>query len=124
MTKDDDFELVRGSGNIFRDFNDPNPELEQFRARLAVRIVKALDEQQLTGREAAERTGFAEADFSRLRRANLGRFTIDRLMMMLTKLGQDVEVTVKDRPVPRSSAPRSKTSAGKKILQERAIQPL
>ena len=98
MTKDDDFELVRGSGNIFRDFNDPNPELEQFRARLAVRIVKALDEQHLTGREAAERTGFAEADFSRLRRANLGRFTVDRLMMMLARLGQEVEVTVTDRP--------------------------
>ncbi len=98
MTTDSDFEMVRGSGNVFRDFNDPNPELEQFRARLAVRIVKALDEQHLTGREAAERTGFAEADFSRLRRANLGRFTIDRLMMMLTKLGQDIEVTVTDRP--------------------------
>jgi predicted XRE-type DNA-binding protein len=98
MTTDNDFELVRGSGNVFRDFNDPNPELEQFRARLAVRIVKTLDEQHLTGRAAAERTGFAEADFSRLRRANLGRFTIDRLMMMLTKLGQDIEVTVTDRP--------------------------
>ena len=101
MKKDDDFELVRGSGNIFRDFNDPNPELEQFRARLAVRIVKALDEQKLTGRDAAERTGFAEADFSRLRRANLGRFTIDRLIMMLTKLGQDIEVTVADRPAAK-----------------------
>jgi predicted XRE-type DNA-binding protein len=108
MTQDDDFELVRGSGNIFRDFNDPNPELEQFRARLAVRIVKALDEQKLTGREAAERTGFAEADFSRIRRAKLGRFTIDRLMMMLTKLGQDIEVAVTDRPVVKHIRPQQR----------------
>lgn len=112
MENEDDFELVRGSGNIFRDFNDPNAELEQFRARLAVRIVKALDAQKLTGREAAERTGFAEADFSRLRRANLGRFTIDRLMMMLTKLGQDIEVTVKERTPVKPS------------VKQRAAQPV
>jgi predicted XRE-type DNA-binding protein len=104
MTESDDYELVRGSGNVFLDFNDSNPELEQFRARLAVRIVKAIDDQKLTGREAAERTGFAEADFSRLRRANLGRFTIDRLMTMLARLGEDVEVTVKDRLHARSAA--------------------
>jgi predicted XRE-type DNA-binding protein len=111
MTENDDFELVRGSGNIFRDFNDPNAELEQFRAMLAVRIIKALDKQKLTGQEAAKRTGFAEADFSRIRRANLGRFTIDRLMMMLTKLGQDIEVTVKDRPAAKRPKARAQTSA-------------
>jgi hypothetical protein len=31
----DDFELVRGSGNVFRDFDMPNPDLEQLRAILA-----------------------------------------------------------------------------------------
>ena len=34
MSKDDDFELVRGSGNAFRDLNLPNPELEQLRSIL------------------------------------------------------------------------------------------
>ena len=105
MTKDDDFELVRGSGNVFRYLGLSNPELEQFRALLAAQIIKTLDRRKWTVRKAAEETGFAEADFSRLRRANLGRFTIDRLMMMLTKLGQDIEVTVTDRPAvkrPRS----------------------
>ena len=26
---EEDFELVRGSGNVFRDFGDPNADLEQ-----------------------------------------------------------------------------------------------
>jgi hypothetical protein len=39
----DDFELVRGSGNIFRDFDMPNPDLEQLRAILAAQIIKVLD---------------------------------------------------------------------------------
>jgi len=46
MSNDDDFELVRGSGNVFRDLNLPNPELEQLRAILASRIIKVLDEQK------------------------------------------------------------------------------
>lgn len=95
---DDDCDLVRGSGNVFRDFDLPNPELEQLRSILAARIIKGLDEQGLTVRRAQELTGFAAADFSRVRRANLGRFTVDRLMTMLARLGQDVEVTVNDRP--------------------------
>lgn len=33
-------------------------------------------------------------DFSWIRKANLGRFTIDRLMTILAGLGQEVEVTV------------------------------
>ena len=37
----DDFELVRGSGNVVRDFDMRNPDLEQLRAILAAQIIKA-----------------------------------------------------------------------------------
>ena len=106
MTDNDDFDLVRGSGNVFRDLGHPNPELEQLRSILAVRIINVLDRRKLTVRQAHELTGFAAADFSRVRRANLGRFSIDRLMTMLARLGDEVEVTVKDRPrAPQEPAP-------------------
>jgi predicted XRE-type DNA-binding protein len=36
----------------------------------------------------------AAADFSRIRRAKLDRFTIDRLMMVLGRLDQRVEIAV------------------------------
>jgi predicted XRE-type DNA-binding protein len=87
-------ELVRGSGNLFRDFNLPNPDLEQLRSILAARIIAVLDDQGLSVRKAHELTGIAAADFSRIRRGNLGRFTIDRLMAILHRLGQRVEVSV------------------------------
>ncbi|WP_149541215.1 helix-turn-helix domain-containing protein [Siccirubricoccus phaeus] len=86
MSDRDDFELVRGTGNVFRDLGHPNAGLEQLRAVLAARIVKALDEKALTARKAGQLTGFAAADFSRIRRTNLDRFTIDRLMTMLGRL--------------------------------------
>ena len=43
-------------------------------------------------------TGMAAADFSRIRKAKLDRFTIDRLMTILASLGLDVEVTVRVQP--------------------------
>ena len=40
-------------------------------------------------------TGFAAADFSRIRNAKLGRFTLDRLMKMLAALDGRIRVTVR-----------------------------
>ncbi len=95
---ENEIETVRGSGNVFRDLGLPNADLEQLRAILAARVIKVLDEAQLTVRQAQERTGIAAADFSRIRRANLGRFTVDRLMEILRRLGQQVDVEVRVHP--------------------------
>ena len=96
MTKGID--LVRGSGNVFRDFGRPNADLEQLRSILAARILCVLDERGLSVRKAKEITGIAAADFSRIRRANLERFTVDRLMTILARLDQQVQVRVTVRP--------------------------
>jgi len=50
-------------------------------------------------RTAHAKTGIAAADFSRIRNADLGRFTVDRLMSVLNRLGARVEVKVKVRRV-------------------------
>ena len=86
MTDEAALELVAGTGNVFRDLGDPDAELKQTKAILAADIISALDESGFTVRKAGEATGFAAADFSRIRNANLGRFTIDRLMRMRTAL--------------------------------------
>ena len=91
-------DIIRGSGNVFRDLGLPDAGREQLRALLAARIIGVLDERKLTVRAAQEMTGVAAADFSRIRNANLGRFTIDRLMTILSGLGQDVEVSVNVHP--------------------------
>jgi predicted XRE-type DNA-binding protein len=53
----------------------------------------------LTVRAAHNRTGIAAADFSRIRNTDLRRFTVDRLMSILNRLGSRVEVKVKVRRV-------------------------
>ena len=89
--------ITRGSGNVYRELAKENAELRQFKAILAAEIIKALDRRGLSVRQANAHTGIAAADFSRIRNADLGRFTADRLMKILSRLGSRVEVIVKLR---------------------------
>jgi predicted XRE-type DNA-binding protein len=95
--KAEKLELVRGSGNVFRDLSRENADVEQLKALLAAEIIKALDRDKLTVRAAHGRTGFAAADFSRIRNADLARFTADRLVSILNRLGSRVEVKIRVR---------------------------
>ena len=85
----------RGSGNVFRDLGHENADIEQVKAILALEIIKTLDREGLGVRGAHGRTAAAAADFSRIRNADLGRFTVDRLMSIINRLGSRVEVKVK-----------------------------
>ena len=86
MTLETEFELVEGTGNVFRDLGDPDAVLKRAKAVLAADVIAALDASGLTVRNASAETGFAAADFSRVRNANLGRFTVDRLVRMVAAL--------------------------------------
>ena len=96
----DDFELIRGSGNVFRDFNRSNANLEQARAILAAEIIRTLDERNLSTREAEKLTGVSHSEFSRIRNARLERFTLDRMISILGKLDEDIEIDVTFRVRP------------------------
>ena len=53
--KNGKLEVVRGSGNVFRDLGHPNADVEQFKAILAAEILKMLD------REGLQCSGGAQA---------------------------------------------------------------
>jgi predicted XRE-type DNA-binding protein len=95
--KGQQLDVVHGSGNAFRDLGHWNADVAQFKAILAAEIIKVLDREGLSVRAAQTRTGIAAADFSRIRNADLGRFTVDRLMSIINRLGSRVEVKVKIR---------------------------
>ncbi|MCB2186121.1 MAG: helix-turn-helix domain-containing protein [Deltaproteobacteria bacterium] len=94
----DDFELIRGSGNVFRDFGRPNADIEQARALMAAKIIRTLEERKLSTREAERVTGVSHSEFSRIRNAKLERFPLDRLITILGKLDQGIEVKLSFRP--------------------------
>ncbi len=90
----DDFELIRGSGNVFRDFGRSNADVEQARTILAAKIIKTLDERGLSTREAERLTGVSHSEFSRIRNARLRHFTLDRMITILGKLDEEVEINL------------------------------
>ena len=88
-------EIIRGSGNVYQDLKIPDADIRQFKAILAAEIIKTLDKKELSVRKAQSLTGVPAADFSRIRTADLERFSSDRLMLILNKLGSRVEVSVR-----------------------------
>ncbi len=87
-------ELVKGSGNVFRDFNRLNADVEQLKGILAAKIIGILDERELSVRKAEGRTGVKASEFSRIRNAHLERFTVDRLMSIINRLHCHVDMKV------------------------------
>ena len=96
--KNDDKELVRGSGNVYRDFGQPDAGLEQARAIIAAKIIGILDDRKLSIRDAEKLTGVSHSEFSRIRNAQLRRFTLDRMIAIVGKLDENVEVNITIRP--------------------------
>lgn len=92
--------LIHGSGNVFRDFGFPDAGIRQLKACLAAQIIKTLDRKKMTVRQAQAQTGIAAADFSRIGNADLSRFTVDRLMTIINKLGMRIDIAMKFKPIP------------------------
>ena len=118
MIKPEPLEVIHGSGNLYRDFGYDNADALLLKALLASEIIKTLDRQKLTVRQAHERTGIAAADFSRIRNADLKRFTLDRLIGIVNKLGSRVDVSFKFKPMqeyPANSRPAAMMAAEPKV---------
>ncbi len=90
----DDFDIVRGSGNVYRDLGRPNADLEQARAIIAAKVISILDARKLSTRDAEKLTGVAHSEFSRIRNTQLRRFTLDRMIAILGKLDARVEINL------------------------------
>lgn len=100
----DDFKLVRGSGNVYRDFGRLDAGLAQARTITATKIIRILDDRKLSTREAEKLTGVSHSEFTRIRNAQLRRFTLDRMITILGKLDGEIEVSVTFKPRPAAPA--------------------
>ena len=95
MRQQNGIRVKRGSGNVFRDLGFPNPEREQLKAELMLRIFRIIKSRRLTQTAAAEILGIKQPHVSGLMRGLSGNFSVERLLDFLNALGQDVEIVVK-----------------------------
>jgi len=87
-------EIVTGSGNIFRDLGHSNPDIELMKATLAAEIIRVLDERKLTVRKAGKVAEVQYADISRVRNADLDKFTVDWLAKVFSRLEPKTEMSL------------------------------
>ena len=87
---------VRGTGNVFADLGYADAGTHLLKARLVSRIQDVLLDQKLTQSAAARRMGISQPDVSRLLRGQFRDVSVERLMRMLTKLGCDVDIVVRE----------------------------
>jgi len=78
--------------------------VQQLKSILAAAIIGELDDRKLSVRKAEGVTGINASEFSRIRTAQLGRFTVDRLMTILNRLNRRVDVQVTTRPFAAGEA--------------------
>jgi len=91
---EDHSNLASGSGNVYRDTERPDANLEKTRAIIVGKIICILTECELSTSDVAKFTGVARSDLSRIRNKQLRPFSLDRLIAILGKLDEDIEVNL------------------------------
>ena len=103
-TAEDDLEVTCSCGNIFRDMGRRNADELLAKAELSLVLTRAINKRGLTQRAAAEILGVAPSDVSDLIRGKLKRFSYERLIRFVVKMGVDVSIRTSQRPAGRRRA--------------------
>ncbi len=98
MAKKSVVPVTAGSGNVFADLGLPQPDEELAKAQLASRVREVIRRSRLTQAAAAALMRIDQPKVSALLNGHLANFSSERLMRLLTRLGQDVEIVVKAKP--------------------------
>ena len=94
--------VTESSGNVFADMGLPEAEEELTKAQLASHIREVVKRRGLTQVAAAALMGIDQPKVSALLNGRLTNFSSERLMRLLTTLGQDVDITVRAKPRNRA----------------------
>ena len=90
-----------GSDNIFKDlgFNDEESGNLIIRSDLMSQIKRIINDHGWTQKEAAKALGVQQPRVSDLFQGHIGEFSVDMLVSWLSKLGYDVQITLKQKDV-------------------------
>ena len=97
-------EVEAGSGNVFVDLGYPDAKDRRLKVELAVQVNRALRQHGITQVQAAKRLAIRQPHVSDLARYRLNRFSVERLLQFLARLGKDVEIRIRERPRRRQQA--------------------
>jgi predicted XRE-type DNA-binding protein len=88
-------EVQRGSDNVFADLGLADAEKLKIKTGLVIEIRKAMRSRELTQQEAAKLMGISQPKVSDMMRGDFTNLSERKLMDCLTRLGYDIEITVR-----------------------------
>jgi predicted XRE-type DNA-binding protein len=97
-------DVQAGIGDVFVDLGYADATQRRLKVELAVEVNRILKEAGLTQDRAAKVLGIRQPHVSDLVRYRLNRFSVERLMDFLTRLGKDVEIRIAPRRAGRRRA--------------------
>ena len=91
-----DIDFTQSSGNVFADLGLADAREFSVKAQLVLNLKRLMKLHGLTQKEVARRTGSDQSTISKVLRGRLDQVTADRLLVWLTRLDQEVMITVRD----------------------------
>ena len=96
MIETDNVRIERGSGNVFEDLGVVNAESHLLKAELVTRIDIIIRRRGLRQVEAAKMLGLSQPKLARLLEGSFQDLSMERLLRLLTDLGQDVKIVIRE----------------------------
>lgn len=94
-------DIEPGSGNVFADLGYADAKERTLKVELAIEVNRILAERALSQDRVAHLLGIRQPHVSELVRYRLNRFSVERLMDFLARLGRDVEIRIAPRRTRR-----------------------
>lgn len=89
--------VIHSTGNVFEDLGLPDAEELLVKSNLAMKINKIIEKRHLSQTQAAEILGIPQPKVSMIQHGKLRGFSLEKLCHLLTLLGRDVDIVIKDR---------------------------
>ncbi len=97
-----EIEVFEGSHNVFEDLGLPDADELFFKAKLLSEIMDTIESRGLKQKDLIKHLGIKQPEASYLMNGKLSRFSRERLIDYMVKLGMTVELRVKK---PKKNAP-------------------
>jgi len=93
----EEISVTPSTGNVFEDLGLPDAEELFIKSNLAIKISKIIEKRHLSQTEAAAVLGVPQPKISMIQHGKLRGFSLEKLCHLLTLLGRDVDIVIKNR---------------------------
>jgi len=97
----ENIKVEKSSGNVFADIGLDASEERLAKSDLALKIAQIINKRELSQKRAATLLGITQPKVSAILNGRLKGFSLEKLLLLMVALDQDIEIVVKRKPKAR-----------------------